>query len=74
MRRDPTRREFLRRSSSLVAGSSLAGLAAACADPNSPAPAESWDLLADPEEARNLAALQPDQVRRLRDWLPERRV
>ncbi len=31
-----------------------------------------WDLEADPEEARNLASQQPDQVRRLKEWLPER--
>ena len=33
-----------------------------------------WDLLADPEESRNLASWQPDQVRRLRERLPERRA
>ena len=31
-----------------------------------------WDLEADPEETRNLASQQPDQVRRLQEWLPER--
>ena len=33
-----------------------------------------WDLLADPEESRNLASWQPDQVRRLRERLPQRRA
>ncbi len=61
MRRHPTRREFLRRSSSLVAGSSLAGLAAACADPNSPAPAESEG------HRPNFLFFFPDQHRY--DWI-----
>ena len=30
-----------------------------------------WDHEADPQEARNFASQEPDQVRRLQEWLPE---